>query len=180
MASHRANSRHLAGPHGGPSGTDRLTRRLLLRSGDTPFRLRLIFGSIPRTLRCAKPPRQANTPGQRITRPGYGNARKLAGLRCSLVMRWPPDVCLASGRAGQLVPAPPPPQPARPEARRSRPRAPRRKTMLDMYPSGVRAASFCSAYASPASEAGPPQNWPHSLPPPSPAPPLAVRVPRWA
>lgn len=83
--------------------SDRLTRRLLLRSGDTPFRLRLLFGSIPRTLRCAKPPRQANTPGQRITSPGYGNARKLAGLRCGLVMRWPPDVCLASGRAGQLV-----------------------------------------------------------------------------
>ena len=29
-------------------------------------------------------------PGQRITSPSYGNARKLAGLRCGLVMRWPP------------------------------------------------------------------------------------------
>ena len=30
------------------------------------------------------------TPGQRITSPSYGNARKLAGLRCGPVMRWPP------------------------------------------------------------------------------------------
>ena len=29
-------------------------------------------------------------PGQRITSPSFGNARKLAGLRCGLVMRWPP------------------------------------------------------------------------------------------
>ena len=29
-------------------------------------------------------------PGQRITSPSYGNARKLADLRCGLVMRWPP------------------------------------------------------------------------------------------
>ena len=31
-----------------------------------------------------------DSPGQRITSPSYGNARKLAGLRCGLVMRWPP------------------------------------------------------------------------------------------
>ena len=29
-------------------------------------------------------------PGQRITGPSFGNARKLAGLRCGPVMRWPP------------------------------------------------------------------------------------------
>jgi len=44
----------------------------------------------------------------------------------------------------------------------------------------VRPASFCSAYASPTSEAVAPQNCPHSLPPPTPAPPLTVRAPRWA
>ena len=31
-----------------------------------------------------------DSPGQRITSPSYGNARKLAGLRCGLVMRRPP------------------------------------------------------------------------------------------
>ena len=30
------------------------------------------------------------SPGQRITGPGSGNARKFAGLRCGPVMRWPP------------------------------------------------------------------------------------------
>ena len=30
------------------------------------------------------------TPGQRITSPSFGNALKFAGLRCGLVMRWPP------------------------------------------------------------------------------------------
>ena len=30
------------------------------------------------------------SPGQRITGPSFGNARKLAGLRCGPVMRWPP------------------------------------------------------------------------------------------
>jgi len=41
----------------------------------------------------------APTPGQRITSPGSGNARKLAGLRCGLVMRWPPSSSgLWSGR----------------------------------------------------------------------------------
>ena len=29
-------------------------------------------------------------PGQRITSPSFGNALKFAGLRCGLVMRWPP------------------------------------------------------------------------------------------
>jgi hypothetical protein len=29
-------------------------------------------------------------PGHRITGPSFGNARKLAGLRCGPVMRWPP------------------------------------------------------------------------------------------
>ncbi len=61
-----------------------------------------------------------DSPGQRITSPSSGNARKLAGLRCGLGHALAPNVSLASGRAGQLVPAPLPPQPARPEARTAR------------------------------------------------------------
>ena len=34
----------------------------------------------------------ARTPGQRITGPSFGNARRLAGLRCGPVMRWPPKL----------------------------------------------------------------------------------------
>ena len=30
------------------------------------------------------------SPGHRITGPSSGNARRLAGLRCGPVMRWPP------------------------------------------------------------------------------------------
>ena len=41
-------------------------------------------------LHFAKTAETGGDPGQRITSPGSGNARKLAGLRCGLVMRWPP------------------------------------------------------------------------------------------
>ena len=34
--------------------------------------------------------RDQTYPGQRITSPSFGNALKFAGLRCGLVMRWPP------------------------------------------------------------------------------------------
>ena len=184
------------------------------------------------THRCTKPARQAIPPGQRITGPSSGNARGLAGLRCGLGHALAPKASLVSGRAGQLVPAPLPPQPARPEASRSRPRAPRHEAKARQTPSpqraetrrlagrdreapdhrvepdepvrpagpaparcwtcnptrevgsrhvprGVRAASFCSSGTG-TKTAPPTQNWPHSLPPPTPAPPLTVRVPRWA
>ena len=32
------------------------------------------------------------SPGHRVTGPSSGNARKLAGLRCGPVMRWPPKL----------------------------------------------------------------------------------------
>ena len=47
------------------------------------------------------------SPGQRITGPGYGNARKLAGLRCGPVMRWPPMLVwpLAGQANSSLLPS---------------------------------------------------------------------------
>jgi len=45
--------------------------------------------SIPRSY-AAGNRRDRRSPGQRITRPSSGNARKLAGLRRGPVMRWPP------------------------------------------------------------------------------------------
>jgi hypothetical protein len=46
-------------------------------------------------------------PGQRITSPSYGNARKLAGLRCGLVMRRPPTFVwhLAGQANSSLLPS---------------------------------------------------------------------------
>src|ERR1035441_1932937 len=41
-------------------------------------------------LHCMKTAETGDSPGQRITGPSSGNARKLAGLRCGPVMRWPP------------------------------------------------------------------------------------------
>ena len=108
MASHRANSRHLAGLPG------RLTRRLFTTFHSAPLPVGPATSRTPtappkRTeaaalppARAAKPPYRStalhcvktaetgDSPGQRITSPSYGNARKLAGLRCGLVMRRPP------------------------------------------------------------------------------------------
>src|ERR1017187_5982703 len=41
-------------------------------------------------LHCVKTAETGEFPGHRITGPSFGNARKLAGLRCGPVMRWPP------------------------------------------------------------------------------------------
>jgi len=88
-----------------------------------------------------------------------------------LVGRWPPlrpghaqapKVSLASGRSRPTRPCLLPPQPDRPEARARDP-APHDAGPV---PRGVRAASFCSGYGARACAPGPPQNWPHSLPPP--------------
>jgi hypothetical protein len=48
-----------------------------------------------------------DSPGQRITSPSSGNARKLAGLRCGLVMRWPPKLVwhLAGQANSSLLPS---------------------------------------------------------------------------
>ncbi len=71
------------------------------------------------------------SPGHRITSPGSGNARKLAGLRCGLVMRWPPKlVWPLAGQANSSLP----PQPDRPEARKRDPAPHDEEVMPDMYP----------------------------------------------
>ena len=41
-------------------------------------------------LHCVKTAETGEFPSRRITGPSSGNARKLAGLRCGPVMRWPP------------------------------------------------------------------------------------------
>ena len=74
-------------------------------------------------------------------------------------------VSLASGRAGQLVPAPLPPRPARPEARRSRPPRPRQLRFASFgachegcFPlPATRAVIYSAAKTAPApADAGPP------------------------
>jgi hypothetical protein len=90
-------------------------------------------------------------------------------LRKRSQVRWPPlqpghalapEVSLASGSTGQLVL---PPSLSltvqKPEQRDPAPRD------AGPVPRGVRAASFCSGYGARACAPGPPQNWPHSLPP---------------
>jgi len=51
-------------------------------------------GSLTRWLftsfHCVETAETGDSPGHRITGPSSGNARKLAGLRCGPVMRWPP------------------------------------------------------------------------------------------
>ena len=124
VASHRANSRHLA------ASQRSLTRRLLLRSGSRsiPPTSALRLDSAPPPLR-----KTAETGTRQVAPPPPASASPVLApetLASSLASAaaWScagPQVRLASGRAGQLVPAPLPPQPARPEASRSRPRAPR-------------------------------------------------------
>jgi len=58
-AAHREKHDPCSGPMMASPASDGLPRRILLRSGAAPFRLRLLFGSTPRTLRFAKPARQA-------------------------------------------------------------------------------------------------------------------------
>ena len=116
---------------GWPPG--RLTRRLLHSSaplrygpnGSAPTRSYAPLRTAAQNRRDRQKASGAATPGQRITGPGSGNAPRVAGLRCGLGHALAPKVSLASARAGQLVPAPLPPQPARAEARRPRPRDPR-------------------------------------------------------
>jgi hypothetical protein len=125
VASHRANSRHLAGLPG------RLTRRLFTTFHSAPLPVGPATSRTPtappkRTeaaalppARAAKPPYRSTAlhfvktaetgeyPGQRITSPSYGNARKLAGLRCGLVMRRPPTFVwhLAGQANSSLLPS---------------------------------------------------------------------------
>jgi len=78
----------------------RLTRRLSLRSRslhsanagrDQTPRTQSRPATAPfHSLPLQETAETGDLPGQRITSPGYGNARKLAGLRCGPVMRWPP------------------------------------------------------------------------------------------
>ena len=116
------------------------------------------------------------SPGHRITGPSSGNARKLAGLRCGPVMRWPPMFVwpLAGQANSSLLPTLLSQPVQKPEQRDPAP--------LDRMPLPRRRESGqlllrlrCSflrvwAYA----------ELPALTPPPMSASPLAVRVPRWA
>ena len=177
MASHRANSRHLAGLPG------RLTRRLFTTFHSAPLPVSPATSRTPtappkRTQAAALPPARAakppyrstalhyvktaetgDSPRQRITGPSSGNTRKLAGLRCGLVMRWPPK--LVWPLAGQANSSFLPPSSACPSrSQKPRPRAPRQEArrMRAMYPGCVRAVSFCSGYDARSCASGPPQN----------------------
>ena len=110
--------------------------------------------------------------GQRITGPSSGNARKLAGLRCGPVMRWPPMLVwpLVGQANSSLLPFLLSLPAQKPEQRDPRdPNNPRQTASL----SSARTDSGWTSTAGPA-EAGRLALWKMSVTP------LAVRVPRWA